>query len=53
MYDENRTTYLYDIGSYDEVFVITDSDNISPIGENSLYSALSQNNNNIVLIKWR
>lgn len=53
MYDENRTIYLYDIGSYDEVFVITDSDNISPIGENSLYSALSQNNNNIVLIKWR
>lgn len=52
-YDRNRITYIYDIGCYDMVFVITDAEQIQKEGLYSLLNALdSCGNKNITLIRW-
>lgn len=65
MYDPARVTYIYDIGSYDRVFVITDAQapgstkeaghdgsagNVKAV--NSLVNALKKKNSEIHLIRW-
>lgn len=52
LYDEERRTFIYDIGCYDEVFVITDAAETGK-GKNSLINAIiSKGNNNIKLVYW-
>ena len=54
LYDDNRTTYVYDIGKYDSVLILTDSQNVTAIGVNSLVNAVrSCGNEQIHLIRWR
>ncbi len=52
LYDPERTTYIYDIGSYDTVLIITDA----PCTENSaaslIHALASCGNKNIHLIHW-
>lgn len=50
LYDENRTTYLYDIDGYDAVYIFTDADP-SEAGKISLGNALSGKNHRITLIR--
>ncbi len=52
MYDEERITFLYDIGTYDTVVVLTDAVTKQPRGVNSLINALAQQNKKIFLIRW-
>ena len=52
LYDPDRITYLYDIGSYDSVYVITDAWGSEEAGRNSLLRALGKKNSNIHLIRW-
>lgn len=52
LYDRNRTTYLYNVGRYDCVFVITDA--VDKEGEESLFSALAERGNDtIVKVRWK
>lgn len=53
LYDDSRTTYIYDLASYDEVFIITDADSGKTDGFNSLLNALySCGNDRIHVIRW-
>lgn len=53
LYDDNRRTYIYDIGEYDTVIIITDSPNNSYKGLNTLVNAVkSSGNENIKLFRW-
>ena len=52
MYDPERTTYIYDIDSYDRVFIITDAHGGEEAGKNSLINALKKRNSEIHLIRW-
>lgn len=53
MYDRDRVTYLYDIGRYDEVIIITDSDNPESEAVNSLINAACLcGNEKVRLIRW-
>lgn len=52
LYDSDRVTFIYDIGTYDTVIVITDSQNIREAGRNSLMNALRKYNKNITLVRW-
>lgn len=52
LYDDARRTFIYDIGEYDRVFVVTDANNDSQLGINTLMNALQVQNKNIVLIRW-
>lgn len=52
LYDPDRITYIYDIGSYDSVFIITDAQGDEKAGQNSLLHALGKKNSNIHLIRW-
>ncbi len=51
LYDNSRTTYLYDLGQYDKVIVITDAKVDMAKGTATLLNALSlAGNENIVLV---
>lgn len=52
LYDKERTTYLYDIGSYDTVLILTDSQNEEKAGLYSLVNAVRIKNKKIYLIRW-
>ena len=55
LYDESRRIYVYDIGCYDAVIVITDSQKIGQEGQRgelSLLNAVRKNNENIYLVRW-
>lgn len=52
LYDPDRVTYIYDIGSYDRVFVITDAPGNEEAGRNSLIHAIRKKNSNIYLVRW-
>ena len=52
LYDKERTTYLYDIGSYEAVLIITDSQNGEKEGLYSLVNAVRTKNNKIYLVRW-
>lgn len=55
MYEKDRKTYVYDIGSYDAVVVITDAQkNVQDggRGELTLLNALRKKNEEIYLVRW-
>lgn len=53
LYDESRTTFIYDLEMYDTVLILTDSPKQSGKGVNSLVNALHVcDNKNIHLIRW-
>lgn len=53
LYDSGRKTFIYDLGSYDSVLIITDSQDWVREGINSLVNALVKaGNNNIRLVRW-
>ncbi len=53
LYDPERQTFIYDIGKYDIVIVITDSPFISEKGYHSLMNALRYSGNtNIYTFRW-
>lgn len=53
LYDGERQTFIYDIGKYDAVIIITDSTDISNVGYNSLINALQKaGSENIYLFRW-
>ena len=51
MYYVHRKTFLYDIGEYDHVFVITDSPEIKE-SQNTLLNALKIKNKHITVVRW-
>lgn len=52
LYDDERRTFLYDIGVYDRVFVVTDAPEELRRGQASLIHALRMKNRDITLIRW-
>lgn len=53
LYDSGRKTYLYDIGAYDEVIIITDAACKEKKGINTLVNAVhSCGNRRISLVRW-
>lgn len=52
LYDDERRTFLYDIGVYDRVFVVTDAPEELRRGQASLIRALRMKNRDITLIRW-
>lgn len=55
MYDEGRRIYVYDIGCYDAVIVVTDSQKIGQDGQRgelSLLNAVRKNNEIVYFVRW-
>ena len=52
LYDKERRTFLYDVGRYDKVFIITDALSKDEEGLRTLVNALKIQNNNITLVRW-
>ncbi len=52
LYDAKRKVFLYNIGEFDKVFIITDAIGDVEEGLNSLVNALQVHNKNITLIRW-
>lgn len=52
LYDSERKTFIYDIGEYDYVFIVTDAPKAETEGVRTLVNALSKKNKNITLIRW-
>lgn len=52
LYDSGRKTFLYDIGSYDEVIIITDSELSDTGGLETLLNALRTKNKKISVVRW-
>ena len=52
-YDDDRTTFIYDLKKYDKVIIITDSVNSSDKGRYTLVNALrAVGNDNITIYRW-
>jgi hypothetical protein len=51
-YDSERITYLYDIGSYDWVCILTDAPHGSRNGLSTIINALRKWNKKIMLFRW-
>lgn len=53
LYDSERRTFIYDIGEYDEVLVVTDADRCdADEGLATLLDAISRYNKKITVIRW-
>lgn len=52
LYNDERTTFLYDIGKYDCVIIVTDAMYTGKKGINTLINALSTKNKEIYVIRW-
>lgn len=52
LYDSDRRTFLYDIGAYDRVLIVTDASCTEERGLNALVNAVGINNTNITVIRW-
>lgn len=55
LYDESRKIFVYDIGSYDAVIVITDSQKVGQEGQRgelSLLNAVRKNNEIVYFVRW-
>ena len=52
LYNDERTTFLYDIGKYDGVIIVTDAMYTGKKGINTLINALSTKNKEIYVIRW-
>lgn len=52
LYDRERRTFLYEIGEYDRILVVTDAPAEETEGFRTLANALGTKNNCIMLIRW-
>ncbi len=53
LYDSNRRTFIYDIGKYDQVLIITDTQSEEHKGIHTLVNAIKRaGNSNINLVRW-
>lgn len=52
LYDPDRTTFIYDIGSYDTVLIITDAPCTGHCAASLIHALASCGNENIHLIHW-
>lgn len=53
LYDSSRRTYLYDIGKYDSVLIVTDAPERETEGLNCLIAALGmKGNDKIYVVRW-
>lgn len=53
LYDPTRKTYIYDVGRYDQVFILTDATDDSFLGLATLLQAVtSMGNDNITVFRW-
>mgnify|MGYP003289580136 CR=1 FL=1 len=53
LYDEERTTFIYNIGKYDTVLIVTDAENMTDNSLNTLLNAISAGGNNrVYIIRW-
>lgn len=52
MYDKDRVTFIYDIGKYDSVLIITDAHSAEDEGKNSLLQAVRTKNEKVTLVRW-
>lgn len=52
LYDCERKTFLYDIGKYDRVIIVTDAPDTENGGAEMLVNALQTQSENITLIRW-
>lgn len=56
LYEKDRRTFLYDIGNYDRVFIVTDACAGERVGTQALIRALVQahaaENNKIYMVRW-
>jgi Protein of unknown function (DUF3706)./Phosphoribosyl transferase domain. len=55
MYEEDRKIFVYDIGRYDAVIVVTDAQKGGSercMGEVSLLNAIKEKNENVYLVRW-
>lgn len=53
LYEDERKIFLYNLRKYDKVYIITDAENLSGIGMQSLISALKHyENDDIEIIRW-
>ena len=53
LYDEERTTYVYDLRRYDKVIIVTDAPAPSPAGLATLTGALEQcGNTDVTVLQW-
>ena len=53
LYDEDRTTFIYNIGKYDTVLLVTDAENMTDNSLNTLLNAISAGGNNrVYIIRW-
>lgn len=53
LYDEERTTFIYNIEKYDVVLLVTDAENITDNALNTLLNAISAGGNKqVYIIRW-
>ncbi|NLK37458.1 MAG: hypothetical protein GX299_05185 [Epulopiscium sp.] len=52
LYDAQRKTFIYDIGKYDNVLIVTDAPESETEGLETLINAVAVKNNTITLIRW-
>lgn len=53
VYDRERTTFLYNLGQYDAVLIVTDARADGAEGRNTIVNALAaEKNTNIQMIRW-
>ena len=52
LYEKDRRTFLYDIGKFDLVLVITDAYCLQRIGVEALVRAAAINNDKIYVVRW-
>jgi hypothetical protein len=50
VYDKDRITYVYDLGQYDEVFIVTEAEYLNKAGLDTLVKALGNQNINVIAI---
>ncbi len=51
MSDPDRRTFIYDIGKYDKVLIVTDSPEIKESQE-TLINAVRMQNKDITVVRW-
>lgn len=52
LYDSGRRTFIYDIGKYDRVVIVTDAPAHETAGAGTLAGALRSYNKNITIVRW-
>lgn len=53
LYDENRTTFIYNLKKYDEIYIVTDAVVKNNVGvEDLVYALKNFGNDNIKILEW-